>query len=122
MQTVAQRRRNSAHTSRFSPSPRYSVSNAKDPELALYELEMNALRMADAAMEAFEESEGGMPPGNLIKALSTAHSMILARLKAKVGFSFDVNDLEGALLANERQKELILKLREQRQRAAALLS
>ena len=72
-------------------------------------------------MEAYEEAQGGIPPGNLINALKAAHQMILGRLKAKVGFNFDVNDLEGALLAVERQKDLILKLKEQRSRSAGLL-
>lgn len=97
------------------------ATKSHDPELALYDLEVDALEVARLAMEAYAETEG-VPPTNVLKAIQTAHTMILRRLEKKIGFNFDVNDLEGALLAVEKQRELILQLRARREQQKLTLS
>lgn len=100
------------------------------PEMALLELELAAMEVAAQAVEAYEalgdDGKGGsqaiIPPTNVLRAIECAHKMILSRLAQKIGFSFDVNDLEGALLALERQKDIILQLKQRRADQARLHS
>lgn len=100
------------------------------PEMALLELELAAMEVASQAVEAYEalgdDGKGGsqaiIPPTNVLRAIECAHKMIVARLSKKIGFSFDVNDLEGALLTLERQKDVILQLKARRDDARRLHS
>lgn len=89
--------------------------------MALLELELAAMDVAACAMEAYEEMEG-VPPTNVLRAIEVAHKMILSRLSKKIGFAFDVNDLEGAMLTLERQRDVILQLKKRRDDAQRLHS
>jgi ribosomal protein L13E len=98
-------------------------SASHDPEMALFEMELAALELARVAMEAWQNmaEDAVVPPTNVLRAVEQAHGMILRRLEKRIGFSFDVNDLEGALVAVEKQREVILQLKARRDQQAGLL-
>jgi hypothetical protein len=93
---------------------------SRSPEYELLELEEKLLVMVDQAWEAYELNGAGMPPMALLNIIAKAHSTIAARMKHKLGGSFDPNNPEAALLEIEKIRAMIMRQLEQKRRTAGM--